>query len=47
MITKKRVNFSLDKEMLKKFNEYCKKNGYKKSTLVEKLMKDLLNKESK
>jgi len=36
---KKRQNFTIDEELMKKFREYCKKKGIKMSTKIEELIK--------
>ena len=36
---KKRVNFTLDPELFKKFNSYCEKKGIKMSTKIEQLIR--------
>jgi hypothetical protein len=35
---KERVNFTIDAELMKKFRIYCKKKGYKMSSVIEKLI---------
>lgn len=37
-IYKKRANFTIDKKILKKFREYCEKQGYNMSKLIERFM---------
>ena len=39
---KERVNFTIDADLMLGFNEYCRKNNYKKSTIVESLIRRLL-----
>lgn len=41
---KKRVNFTIDSDLLRKFREYCRVNGYKMSTLLEKFIHEKINK---
>jgi metal-responsive CopG/Arc/MetJ family transcriptional regulator len=38
-VTKDKLNASIDKNLLKKFNEYCNKNLINKSKQIEDLMK--------
>lgn len=40
---KKRQNFTIDEEVMKRFRDYCRKRGIKMSTKVE----DLISKEIK
>ena len=37
---KKRVNFTLDPELFRKFRDFCDKKGMKMSTRIEKLMEE-------
>ncbi|MEW6063465.1 MAG: hypothetical protein AB1571_03815 [Nanoarchaeota archaeon] len=37
---KKRVNFTLDPMLFKKFREYCEKHGIKMSTRIEQHIKE-------
>ena len=39
---KERVNFTIDGDLMIRFNEYCMKNNYKKSTIIESLIRKLL-----
>ena len=39
IILKKRMNFTIDREISKQFREYCEKNGKTMSELIEKYMK--------
>ena len=41
---KVRVNFTVDPTLYRGFRDYCQKNGYKMSSLIEKAMKDKLQK---
>lgn len=40
---KKRVNFTIDADLIRKFRSYCEKNGYKMSARIEKYISDELN----
>jgi len=40
VITKTRMNFTLDKEIAKKFREYCKKKGKNMSQEIENFIKE-------
>jgi len=46
-VYKKRANFTIDKNILNKFREYCKDKGCNMSKLVEKFMKETVSKKSK
>ena len=35
---KERVNFTIDTEIMRKFRSYCKRKGFKMSTLLENLI---------
>ena len=35
---KEKVNFTIDMEVMRLFRSYCKKKGYKMSTIVERLI---------
>ena len=35
---KKRVNFTIDEDLFRKFREYCKNQGCKMSTFLEKII---------
>ena len=39
---KTRANFTIDAALLRKFREYCKKNGMKMSAVLEKYIKEEL-----
>lgn len=39
---KVRVNFTLDPNLYSRFRTYCEKEGYKMSTLVERLIKNVM-----
>ncbi len=41
---KKKQNFNIDEEVVKQFDIYCKENGYKKSGIVEKFMREISSK---
>lgn len=41
---KVRVNFTIDPTLLKSFRDYCQGHGYKMSTLIEKAIKQQLQK---
>lgn len=43
---KKRANFTIDEELVTKFRNYCRKNNLEMSPVVEKLIKDFLNKQN-
>ena len=36
---KERVNFTIDMELMRKFRIYCKKEGFKMSSTIERLIK--------
>ena len=40
---KKRVNFTIDSKLVKEFQKYCQKHGFKMSTKIESLIKKELN----
>jgi hypothetical protein len=42
--TKERLNFSIDKSIVADFKNFCKSHGYNMSALIEKSMKDMVNK---
>ena len=37
---KVRVNFTIDPTIYTSFKEYCQKNGYKMSTIIEEMVKE-------
>lgn len=39
IITKKRLNFTIDRETANKFRDYCKKNKLNMSKIIEDLIK--------
>lgn len=39
LITKKRLNFTIDREIAKKFRDYCKKNNINMSEIIEDFIK--------
>lgn len=41
-ISKKAMSVTIDKEILKKFNEFCEENSINKSKLIEKQIKKYL-----
>lgn len=43
---KNRYSIYISNNVMKCFDEYCKQEGYKKSTLIEKLIKDFLKKKN-
>ena len=40
---KKRVNFTIDNNLLREFRSYCIKNGMKMSSVIENCIKDKIN----
>ncbi|MBS3134225.1 hypothetical protein J4214_03260 [Candidatus Woesearchaeota archaeon] len=40
---RERINVTIDQDILKKFKEYCIKNNYNMSRLIEKYIKEELN----
>ena len=42
VVTKGKLNASIDKNLLRKFNEFCEKNLINKSKQIEELMKKFL-----
>lgn len=46
MNNKKKVTYSLDKDLIKRFNKFVGDNAYNKSYLVEKILKEYLEKEN-
>lgn len=43
--SKRKASYSLDAELLKEFNEHCQKKDYKKSSIVENLIRVFLKEE--
>lgn len=43
----KNVTYSIDEEVLKKFDERCKKSHFVKGKIVEELMKKFISKNEK
>lgn len=43
-VTKKRMNFTIDKEIAKIFKEFCREKGYNMSAKIEKAMKKIMEK---
>ena len=41
--SKKRFNFTLDNDAMKKFRLYCHKNNFKMSSVIENMIKDKIN----
>ncbi len=41
--TKKRLNFTIDKNTADKFRRYCREKGYNMSSKIEKAMEDMLS----
>ena len=44
VITKKRLNFTIDRELARKFREHCKKKGLNMSELIEDSIRQKLKK---
>jgi len=42
---KKTIGISIDADLIEEFTKYCKDNGYTKSGLIAKLIKEVLKKE--
>ena len=42
MKSKKRVDFTVDSELFKRFKEYCKLHNIKMSNVIENLIKSLI-----
>jgi hypothetical protein len=42
-IVKSRMNFTLDREIARKFRDHCKKHNWNMSAKIEAYMRDLLN----
>lgn len=42
---KKRVNFTLDNNLVRGFRKYCEKNGMKMSTVIEKCIEERIKNE--
>ncbi len=40
--TKVRINFTIDEELYHKFRQFCKRNGFKMSQMVEKKILEFL-----
>jgi hypothetical protein len=45
VITKTRMNFTIDREIARQFKEFCRKNGYNMSSIVEQSIKKIVKKE--
>lgn len=43
---KKRVNFTINEDLIRKFRTYCEKRGCKMSTKIEQLIRKELNSEN-
>ena len=41
--TKKRLNFTIDKNVANKFRKYCREHGYNMSSKIEKAMKEIVS----
>ena len=41
----KRINITIEENILKEFDSYCKDKHYKRSNKIEELMRTLLNRE--
>jgi len=39
---KTKLTITIDKELIKRFKEFCDKEGYKVSTKIEKIVRDFL-----
>lgn len=44
---KERVNFTIDELILNEFRKYCEREGYKMSTIIEKLIEKELKRNEK
>ena len=44
MRTKKRLNFTIDKNIAARFQEYCKHHRYSMSAKIEKAMEEIMEK---
>lgn len=42
-INKVKVGFSIDKEIIDEFNQYCEINSINKSKLINKILSDFIN----
>ena len=42
LVYRERINLTINQDMLKKFKEYCRKNSYNMSRLIEKHIKEEL-----
>lgn len=42
--TKERMNFTIDKSLVRHFKQYCRKNGYNMSAKIEQSIRALLEK---
>lgn len=42
--TKTRLNFTIDKSVASRFQQFCRENGYKMSAKVEQAMRGMLDK---
>ena len=40
--TKKRMNFTIDKNISRKFKQYCRLHGYNMSSKIEKAMQNII-----
>jgi len=47
MVSKTRMNFTLDREHAKKFRDYCKKKGYNMSNKIEEFMEGVVRENRK
>jgi len=43
-MSKKQVNYYFDKEIIENFDDFCKRHSYNKSALVERLLKEYMEK---
>ena len=42
IVTKKRMNFTIDRELAKRFRDYCKNKGENMSNKIEECIKNIL-----
>ena len=45
--TKTRLNFTIDKSLALRFKQLCRRKGYNMSAQIERIMRDLLQKEER
>lgn len=46
MVSKVKISVLLSEDEAEKFDEYCRREGYKKSTLIARLIREHLDKSS-